>query len=232
MRLLIVDDERSLVKGLSHFLTQEGYEVMCAYDGYEALKVFRNTAFDFIILDLMLPGIDGIALCKEFRKTSDIPIIMLTAKDSDIDKIVGLELGADDYMTKPFNSRELLARMKSILRRLHPIDKTISPVLTIGCLTIDPLGHRVLKRKEELSLTSKEYELLKLLASNKGRVYTRENLLELIWDPAYYGDLRTVDVHIRRLREKIEDEPANPKFLLTKWGIGYFFKGDEDENRD
>ncbi len=225
--VLLVDDEKLLVKGLKRSLEQEGYNVYVAYNGQQCMDVLEREQVDLILLDLMLPGIDGLELCRLIRKSSEIPIIMLTAKGEDVDKIVGLELGADDYVTKPFNTRELIARIKAVLRRFSstPEDKH-AKVISAGNLYIDGLRRKVQRGEQKVELTAREFDLLYLLATSPGRVYTRENLLESVWGSPYYADLRTVDVHIRRLREKLEDDPKQPQFVLTKWGVGYFFQED------
>ncbi|MDI9457640.1 MAG: response regulator transcription factor [Dethiobacteria bacterium] len=222
--VLLVDDEKTLVKALKFNLEKEGFQVEEAFDGEEALEKAFNLNPDIIILDLMLPGLDGFEVCREIRKKEEIPIIMLTAKGEDIDKVLGLELGADDYMTKPFNPRELVARIKAILRRSSVKDESLRKQIQIGSLQIDLLQHRVRLGEQEIDLTAKEFALLSYLASNAGRVYSREQLLEQIWGYNYYGDARTVDVHIRHLREKIEEDPSNPQLILTVWGTGYKFR--------
>ena len=213
-----------MVKALKFNLEKEGFQVEEAFDGEEALEKAFNLNPDIIILDLMLPGLDGFEVCREIRKKEEIPIIMLTAKGEDIDKVLGLELGADDYMTKPFNPRELVARIKAILRRSSVKDESLRKQIQIGSLQIDLLQHRVRLGEQEIDLTAKEFALLSYLASNAGRVYSREQLLEQIWGYNYYGDARTVDVHIRHLREKIEEDPSNPQLILTVWGTGYKFR--------
>lgn len=223
-KILLVDDEKTLVKALIFNLEKEGYQVIPAYDGEEALKKMEGENPDLLILDLMLPGVDGFEVCRRVRKNYDIPIIMLTAKGDDIDKILGLELGADDYITKPFNPRELLARVKAILRRSNTQNSSIKNLIKVQDLQIDLYQHRVRVKDQEIDLTSKEFALLNLMASNPGRVYSREQLLEQIWGYNYYGDARTVDVHIRHLREKIETDPSNPRYILTVWGTGYKFR--------
>ncbi|HOB28684.1 MAG TPA: response regulator transcription factor [Bacillota bacterium] len=222
--VLLVDDEKTLVKALKFNLEKEGFQVEEAFDGEEALEKAFNLNPDIIILDLMLPGLDGFEVCREIRKKEEIPIIMLTARGEDIDKVLGLELGADDYMTKPFNPRELVARIKAILRRSSVKDESLRKQIQIGSLQIDLLQHRVRLGEQEIDLTAKEFALLSYLASNAGRVYSREQLLEQIWGYNYYGDARTVDVHIRHLREKIEEDPSNPQLILTVWGTGYKFR--------
>ncbi len=223
--ILIVDDEPSMVKGLRFNLEQqEGFKVEEAYDGEEALQKFSEMKFDLILLDLMLPKIDGMEVCQRMRSVSDVPIIMLTAKGSDIDKIMGLEYGADDYLTKPFNMLELKARIKSVLRRSEGIRRgASSDIIRISNMTINMANRSVEIDGKEIGLTAKEFDLLYLFITNRGKVFDRENLLEIIWKYDYLGDLRTVDVHIRRLREKIEKNPAKPEFILTKWGVGYYF---------
>ena len=222
MNILVVDDEKLLVKGLKSSLLQEGFNVFTAYDGKEALNIVNTEKVDFIILDLMLPGIDGMSLCKMIRTKMDVPIIMLTAKDDYIDKILGLELGADDYMTKPFHTRELIARIKAVYRRLSKRNMEES-IIVIDNLKLNILNRSLYKEDIEIPLTAKEYDILKILITNPGRVYSRDYLYELVWDEASY-DTRTVDVHISKLREKIEDEPSNPQYINTKWGVGYYFR--------
>lgn len=223
-KILLVEDEKTLAKALKFNLEKEGFKVSTAFDGEEALELFTKERPDLIILDLMLPKIDGFELCRRLRRSSDVPIIMLTARDEDIDKILGLELGADDYMTKPFNTRELLARIKAILRRTELHAAAENRVIKSGDLQIDIIKHKVSVKGREVPLTSKEYAMLSLLASNPGRVYSREQLLEEIWGEDFSGDARTVDVHIRHLREKLEEHPAEPRYILTVWGTGYKFR--------
>jgi len=223
-RILLVDDEPLIVKGLKYSLEQEGYETDSAADGEEALKKFFAGRFDLILLDVMLPKLDGIEVCQRIREKSYVPIIMLTAKGEDMDKILGFEYGADDYMTKPFNILEVKARIKSILRRasqqmMEPAPQTMS----VRDMTINLDNRSVTVGGKDVNLTAKEFDLLQLFMSNRGKVFSREALLETIWKYDYLGDLRTVDVHIRRLREKIEHNPAQPEFILTKWGVGYYF---------
>jgi len=224
-RILIVDDEPSLIKGLRFNLEQQdGYQVYEALDGEEALKKFEEGKYDLILLDLMLPKIDGMEVCQRIRSVSNVPIIMLTAKDDDMDKIMGLEFGADDYMTKPFNMLELKARIKTIFRRMENSEKSReSQIIKVRNMTVNLENRSVMIDDREVSLTAKEFDLLQLFITNRGKVFDREKLLELIWKYEYLGDLRTVDVHIRRLREKIETNPAKPEFILTKWGVGYYF---------
>lgn len=222
--VLVVDDERLLVKGLKRSLEQEGFTVLEAFDGEQGLALFREQAPEIVILDLMLPVIDGLTVCREIRRNSDTPIIMLTARGEDVDKIVGLELGADDYLTKPFNTRELVARIRAVLRRFQARpDQPEEGIIRLGRFEIDGLRRKVAVAGEQVDLTAREFDLLYLLAGHPGRVYTRENLLELVWGSSYYSDLRTVDVHIRRLREKVEANPGRPELVLTKWGVGYYF---------
>lgn len=220
MNVLIVDDEKLIVKGLRHSLEQQGYNVFAAYNGVEAMTIIEEHKIDFIILDLMLPDTDGMILCKKIRKEHDMPILMLTAKDGDYDKILGFEFGADDYMTKPFNTLELLARMKAIVRRVERYEK--DETIEIADLTINRSERRVYIKGKEINLTSKEFEMLYLLANNPGRVFTREEIFRQVWDEEAF-DVRTIDVHIRNLREKIELDGSNPKYIMTKWGVGYYF---------
>lgn len=224
-KLLIVDDEKTLVKALKFSLEKEGFQIDAAYDGKEAVDKVNDTEqnYDLIILDLMLPEIDGFEVCRMIRKKMDIPIIMLTAKGEDIDKVLGLELGADDYITKPFNPRELIARIKSILRRVETKKDDLKKYINVGDLQIDLLHRRVQLREEEIELTSKEFSLLSFFATNAGKIFSREQLLEQVWGYNYYGDARTVDVHIRHLREKVERDPGNPELIVTVWGTGYKF---------
>lgn len=224
-RILIVDDEALLVKGLKYSLEQDGYKTDSALDGNEAVEKANKENYDLIILDLMLPGIDGLEVCQKIREKSQVPIIMLTAKGEDINKILGLEYGADDYLTKPFNILELKARIKAILRRAIAKNSNIGDqVIQVDNFTINTLGRKVTVEGREVNLTAKEFDLLLLLASNPGKVYTREELLEKIWGYEHFGDLRTVDVHIRRLREKIEENSSQAEYILTKWGVGYYFR--------
>ena len=223
-RILLVDDEPLIVKGLKYSLEQEGYETESAADGEEALARFFGGQFDLILLDVMLPKMDGIEVCQRIREKSNVPIIMLTAKGEDMDKIMGFEYGADDYMTKPFNILEVKARIKSILRRAGAQkQENTAQVLVVRNMTINLNSRSVSIDGREVNLTAKEFELLQLLTAHRGKVFSRESQLETIWKYDYLGDLRTVDVHIRRLREKIEHNPAQPEFILTKWGVGYYF---------
>ena len=224
-KVLVVDDEKSIVKGIKYSLEQDDMEVDVAYDGGEALEKARDNTYDIILLDIMIPVHTGLEVCQMIREFSDVPIIMLTAKGEDMDKILGLEYGADDYITKPFNILEVKARIKAILRRngkAAPV-KDNSRILEAKGLKIDLDSRRVYIDGEEVNLTAKEFDLIYLLVSNPNKVYSREQLLELIWGPSYPGDARTVDVHVRRLREKIEAAPATPKYVHTKWGVGYYF---------
>lgn len=226
MKILVVDDEKLLVKGLKYNLEQEGYQVCTAFDGEEAVRLAHDESINLILLDLMLPKIDGLSACRQIREFSNIPIIMLTARSDDIDKILGLEYGADDYITKPFNVREVISRIKAILRRVNPAPKDNQSLLISGDITLDyNFRHAVVKGKT-VELTGKEFDLLELFLKNPGKVYTRENLLDIAWGFEYIGDVRTVDVHIRRLREKIEDNSAEPQYIKTKWGVGYYYKKD------
>ncbi len=224
-KIFVVDDEKPLVKALKFSLEKEGFTIDAAFDGQEALDKINNPnqSYDLIILDLMLPGVDGFEVCRTIRKKMDVPIIMLTAKSEDIDKVLGLELGADDYLTKPFNPRELIARIKSILRRVDSKQGELKKHIQVGDLHIDLLHRRVKLREEEVELTSKEFALLSYFATNPGEIFSREHLLEHVWGYNYYGDARTVDVHIRHLREKIEKDPGNPEIIVTVWGTGYKF---------
>ena len=225
-KVLVVDDEKLIVKGIRFALEQDGYEVTCAYDGEEALQFARETEFDLILLDLMLPKLSGLEVCQQIREFSNVPIIMLTAKGEDIDKILGLEYGADDYMTKPFNVLVLKARIKALLRRAQrsESEKNVPKNIEIDGLKMDCESRRVFVDGREVNLTAKEFDVLELLAFNPNKVYSRENLLNLVWGYEYPGDVRTVDVHIRRLREKIEANPSEPRYVHTKWGVGYYFQ--------
>lgn len=224
MKILIVDDEKLLVKGIKFNLEQDGYDVETAYDGEEALRMARDKSISLIVLDLMLPEIDGLTVCQKVREFSQVPIIMLTAKTEDMDKILGLDYGADDYMTKPFNILELKARIKAILRRTSNQDNTDKTKFSSGSIELNYNLRRVKVGDRLIELTAKEFDLCELFATNPGKVYSRENLLDIIWGYDYPGDARTVDVHVRRLREKIEPDAANPTYILTKWGVGYYFK--------
>lgn len=223
-KVLVVDDEKLIVKGIRFSLEQDGMEVTCAYDGEEALQLAKEQQFDIILLDVMLPKLNGFEVCQQIRDFSNVPIIMLTAKGDDMDKILGLDYGADDYMTKPFNILEVKARIKAIMRRLSKPESDKSQYLEVGDMRLDCDGRRVYIDNNEINLTAKEFEVLELLVTNPNKVYSRENLLKLVWGADYPGDVRTVDVHIRRLREKIEKKPSDPKYVHTKWGVGYYYK--------
>ena len=222
-RALVVDDEKAIVKGIKFSLEQDGLEVDCAYDGQEALDMAKAGEYDIILLDVMLPKLTGFEVCQQIREFSNVPIIMLTAKGDDLDKILGLEYGADDYITKPFNILEVKARIKAIIRRAGR-SGDVQKVMTFGNLKLNEEYRRVYIKDKEINVTSREYELLELLASTPGKTYTREELLEAIWGNDYPGDARTVDVHIRRLREKLEPNPSEPRYVRTKWGAGYYFQ--------
>ena len=239
MRILVVDDEKLLVKGVKFNLENEGYEVECAYDGASAVELARNGRFDLIILDVMMPDISGFEVaqqmkemcirdreaCMRIREFSNVPIIMLTAKSEDADKLMGFECGADDYVTKPFNILELKARVRALLRRAAGTQRNRGAVLTAGDLSLNTEERVAIRDGKTVDLTAKEYDLIELLMRNPRRVYSRENLMNVVWGYAYAGDYRTVDVHIRRLREKLEKNPAEPEYIMTKWGVGYYFKG-------
>lgn len=225
-KILVVDDEKLIVKGIRFSLEQDGYEVSCAYDGEQALEMAKETEYDMILLDLMLPKMDGLEVCQQIREFSNVPIIMLTAKGEDMDKIMGLEYGADDYITKPFNILEVKARIKAILRRTakHDDERERPRTIEINGLRMDCDSRRVFENGKEINLTAKEFDVLELLMFHPNKVYSRENLLNIVWGYEYPGDVRTVDVHIRRLREKIEENPSEPKYVHTKWGVGYYFQ--------
>jgi two-component system, OmpR family, response regulator VicR len=231
--ILIVDDEKPIADILEFNLKKEGFTVFCAYDGDEALEKVEEVKPDLVLLDIMLPKRDGMEVCREIRKKYDFPIIMLTAKDSEIDKVLGLELGADDYVTKPFGTRELIARVKANLRRhMKSVEEELEGVtndITVGNLIIQPDAYLVLKRDEKIELTHREFELLHYLSKHIGQVMTREHLLQTVWGYDYFGDVRTVDVTIRRLREKIEDTPSNPTWIVTRRGVGYYLRDPEQE---
>ena len=225
MKILVVDDEKVLVKGIKFNLEHEGYQVQDAYDGEEAVELAREGGFDLIILDVMMPKIDGLQACMRIREFSNVPIIMLTAKSEDADKLMGFECGADDYVTKPFNILELKARVRALLRRAAGTQRNRGAVLTAGDLSLNTEERVAIRDGKTVDLTAKEYDLIELLMRNPRRVYSRENLMNVVWGYAYAGDYRTVDVHIRRLREKLEKNPAEPEYIMTKWGVGYYFKG-------
>ena len=223
-RILLVDDEPLILKGLKYSLEQDGYETDSAMDGEEALAKFESGEYDLILLDVMLPGVDGIEVCQRIREHSNVPIIMLTAKGEDMDKILGLEYGADDYMTKPFNILEVKARIKTVLRRAaQPAANEEKKIIRVHDMEVNIVNRSVTLGGKEVRLTAKEFDLLQLFITNRGKVFSRETMLETVWKYDYMGDARTVDVHIRRLREKIERNPAQPEFIFTKWGVGYYF---------
>lgn len=226
-KILVVDDEKLIVKGIKFSLVQDGMEVDCAYDGEEALELAKNKEYDLVLLDVMLPKLTGFEVCQQIREFSEMPIVMLTAKGDDMDKILGLEYGADDYITKPFNILEVKARIKAIMRRSgkKEVKMDESNLIVKHDMKIDRESRRVFIEDQEINLTAKEFDLLEILATNPNKVYNRDQLLNLVWKYEYAGDARTVDVHIRRLREKIEKAPSNPKYVFTKWGVGYYFKG-------
>ena len=233
-KILVVDDEKPIADILQFNLKKEGYNVYCAYDGNEAIKMVEEIQPDLILLDIMIPQKDGMEVCREVRKKYEMPIIMLTAKDSEIDKVLGLELGADDYVTKPFSTRELIARVKANLRRHQqfntpPEEESETNEIEIGSLVIHPDAYVVSKRGETIEVTHREFELLYYLAQHIGQVMTREHLLQTVWGYDYYGDVRTVDVTVRRLREKIEDSPSHPTWIVTRRGVGYYLRNPEQE---
>ncbi|HAA9659929.1 response regulator YycF [Listeria monocytogenes] len=233
-KILVVDDEKPIADIVKFNLNKEGFDVYCAYDGDEALELVEEVQPDLILLDIMLPGRDGIEVCREVRKKYDMPIIMVTAKDSEIDKVIGLELGADDYVTKPFSNRELIARVKANLRRHSQVSSSAAEEeenseLEIGSLIIHPDAYVASKRGETIELTHREFELLHYLAKHMWQVMTREHLLQTVWGYDYFGDVRTVDVTVRRLREKIEDNPSHPAWLVTRRGVGYYLRNPEQE---
>ncbi len=225
-KVLVVDDEKLIVKGIRFSLEQDNMEVDCAYDGEEALEMAKKKKYDIILLDIMLPKLTGLEVCQQIREFSSVPIVMLTAKGDDMDKILGLEYGADDYITKPFNILEVKARIKAIMRRISRKEEkeTVLKVLEAGEMKLDQDSRRVYIAAREINLTAKEFDVLELLMLNPNKVYGREKLLSLVWGVEYPGDVRTVDVHIRRLREKIETNPSEPKYVHTKWGVGYYFQ--------
>ena len=224
-RVLVVDDEKLIVKGIRFSLEQDGMEVECAYDGEEALRLASEQSFDMILLDVMLPKLDGFEVCQQIRGFSDVPIVMLTARGDDMDKILGLDYGADDYITKPFNILEVKARIKAIMRRTSPTKQESGKPATIesGDITLDTDSRRIYLNGRDIDLTSKEFDLMLLFVKNPDKVYGREELLSTIWGSDYPGDARTVDVHIRRLREKLEPNPSEPKYIRTRWGAGYYY---------
>jgi DNA-binding response OmpR family regulator len=225
-KVLVVDDEKLIVKGIRFSLEQDGMEVDSAFDGEEALRLARENTYDVILLDVMLPKLNGFEVCQQVRDFSSVPIVMLTAKGEDMDKILGLEYGADDYITKPFNILEVKARLKAIIRRTGGApekEKKKSPVMARGDVRLESESRRTYIKDKEINLTAKEFEVLELLVTNPDKVYSRENLLKMMWGSDYPGDVRTVDVHVRRLREKIEENPSEPRYVRTKWGVGYYF---------
>ena len=226
MKILVVDDEKLLVKGIKFNLENDGYEVETAYDGEEAVEKAKNGKFDLILLDIMMPKLSGLEACMQIREFSNVPIIMLTAKSDEMDKLIGFEQGTDDYLTKPFNILELKARIRALLRRSAGNEpKSESTRITNGNISLDTSERNAYKNDIPVELTAREFDLMELLMRNPGHVYSRENLLDLIWGYEYQGEIRTVDVHVRRLREKLEDVPAQPEYIMTKWGVGYYFKG-------
>lgn len=224
-KVLVVDDEKLIVKGIRFSLLQDGMEVDCAYDGEEAFNMAKANSYDMILLDVMLPKMDGFEVCQAIREFSDVPIVMLTANGDDMDKILGLEYGADDYITKPFNILEVKARIKAIMRRTSPerAPQVQSSVIEKGDIKLDCDSRRLFINDNEINLTAREFELLEILIKNENKVYSRESLLKIVWGEDYPGDVRTVDVHVRRLREKIEANPSEPKYVHTKWGVGYYY---------
>ena len=228
MKILVVDDEQLLVKGIRYNLENEGYEVETAYDGAAAVELARTGRFDLIVLDLMMPVLSGTEACMKIREFSDVPVIMLTARSEDEDKLMGFACGADDYVTKPFNIRELIARIRALLRRSGGTGpaRQRSTLLTVGGLSLDTEQRVAVRDGQVINLTAKEYDLIELLMKNPRRVYSRESLMNLVWGYSYVGDYRTVDVHVRRLREKLEPNPAEPVYIITKWGVGYYFQGE------
>lgn len=234
MRVLVVDDEKLLVKGIKFNLENDGYQVDTAYDGAQALSMVKEQKYDIIILDLMLPEVNGLEVCRKIRENSNVPVIMLTAKSEGVDKLIGFEYGADDYVTKPFDILELKARIRAILRRAgsQPAADLQDDQIKVGDLLIDTAQRSVFKNGRAADLTAKEFDLLVMLARNPGRVFSREGLLSVVWGEDYPGDIRTVDVHVRRLREKLETDDANPEYILTKWGVGYYFKPNSSAQAD
>ncbi len=229
MKILVVDDEKLLVKGIRFNLENEGFQVETAYDGATAVELARTGNFDLIILDLMMPVLSGTEACMKIREFSDVPVIMLTARSEDEDKLMGFACGADDYVTKPFNIREVIARIRALLRRANSAgqqQQRSSALLTVGSLSLDMEQRVAIRGGKIIDLTAKEYDLLELLMKNPRRVYSRESLMNLVWGYSYVGDYRTVDVHVRRLREKLEPNPAEPVYIMTKWGVGYYFQGE------
>ena len=234
MRVLVVDDEKLLVKGIKFNLENDGYQVDTAYDGAQALSMVKEQKYDIIILDLMLPEVNGLEVCRKIRENSNVPVIMLTAKSEGVDKLIGFEYGADDYVTKPFDILELKARIRAILRRAgsQPTADLQDDQIKVGDLLIDTAQRSVFKNGRATDLTAKEFDLLVMLARNPGRVFSREGLLSVVWGEDYPGDIRTVDVHVRRLREKLATDDADPEYILTKWGVGYYFKPNSSAQAD
>ena len=225
MKILVVDDEALLVKGIRFNLQNEGYEVITGSDGLEAIRFVQEEKPDLVVLDVMMPNMDGMTACSKIREFSDIPIILLTAKTDDMDKLMGFDHGADDYLTKPFNILELKARIRALLRRAGNTEKkSVGSILCIGSISLDLDARNAYRNGEMVDLTAKEFDVVEFLMRNPNRVYSRETLLDTIWAYEYRSDIRTVDVHIRRLREKLEENPAEPKYILTKWGVGYYFR--------
>ena len=227
MKIVVVDDEALLVKGIRFNLQNEGYEVLTGSNGLEAVELARDPEVGLMILDVMMPEMDGLTACTKIREFSQVPIIMLTAKTEDMDKLMGFDHGADDYLTKPFNILELKARIRALLKRSAGRSDAVRTLLTVGDLSLDTQQRVAIRDGKTIDLTAKEYDLIELLMKNPRRVYSRESLMDLVWGYSYAGDYRTVDVHIRRLREKLEPDPANPVYIMTKWGVGYYFKGEE-----
>ena len=226
VKILVIDDEKLLVKGIKFNLENDGYQVETAYDGEEGFNLAKTGNFDLILMDLMMPKLSGLEVCMRIREFSTVPIIMLTARTDDMDKIMGFEYGADDYVTKPFNILELKARIRALLRRSAASGQSDSKaIVSSGNITIDCDRHTVVRDGRDVELTSREFDVLELLMKNPGRVYSRENLLNIVWGYDFQGDIRTVDVHVHRLREKLERNPAEPEYIITKWGVGYYFKG-------
>lgn len=224
MKILVVDDEALLVKGIRFNLQSDGYEVVTGSNGLEAVELARDPEVGLIVLDIMMPEMDGLTACAKIRETSDVPIILLTAKADDMDKLIGFDNGADDYLTKPFNILELKARIRALLRRAASSQQPNQNTLTIGTITLDLDGRNAYRSGESVDLTAKEFDVIEFLMRNANRVYSREALLDSIWTYEYRSDIRTLDVHIRRLREKLEADPAKPEYIMTKWGVGYYFK--------
>ena len=226
MKILVVDDEKLLVKGMKFNLENEGYEVVTAYDGASAVELAKKGDIDLIVMDVMMPGLSGTDACMQIREFSNVPVIMLTARSEDSDKLMGFAYGADDYVTKPFNILELKARIRALLKRSAGRSDAVRTMLTVGDLSLDTQQRVAIRDGKTIDLTAKEYDLLELLMKNPRRVYSRESLMDLVWGYSYAGDYRTVDVHVRRLREKLERVPAEPAYIMTKWGVGYYFQGE------